>query len=57
LLLHPDDSPFIPVATMAALRHLVPGARLHVVGNARHGLPFSHASLCADLFAAFLTDT
>ncbi|MBS0639823.1 MAG: alpha/beta hydrolase [Acetobacteraceae bacterium] len=56
LLLHPDNSPFIPVAVMAALRDLVPGARLHVIGQARHGLPFSHPETCARLLAAFLNE-
>ena len=57
LLLHPDNSPFIPVPVMAALRDLVPGARLHVIGNTRHGMPFSHAASCARLFADFLAET
>jgi pimeloyl-ACP methyl ester carboxylesterase len=56
LLMHPDDSPFIPVPVMVALRDLVPRARLHVMGNARHGLPFSHAPLCAQIFAGFLAE-
>jgi pimeloyl-ACP methyl ester carboxylesterase len=51
LLLHPDGSPFIPVPVMADFRDLVPGARLHVIGHARHGLPFSHATTCAGLLA------
>jgi pimeloyl-ACP methyl ester carboxylesterase len=55
LLLHPDDSPFIPVPVMAVLRSLVPGARLNVIGQARHGLPFSHSGPCSDLLEAFLT--
>jgi pimeloyl-ACP methyl ester carboxylesterase len=54
LLMHPDDSPFIPVPVMAVLRDLVPSAVLHVVGHARHGLPFSHATLCAGLLADFI---
>jgi len=54
LLLHPDGSPFIPVSVMAGFRDLVPGARLHVIGSARHGLPFSHATVCARLLADFI---
>ena len=54
LLLHPDGSPFIPVPVMAAFRDLVPDARLHVIGHAKHGLPFSHAGVCARLLADFL---
>ena len=54
MLLHPDGSPFIPVPVMAAFRDRVPCARLHVIGNARHGLPLSHATVCAGLLADFL---
>lgn len=54
LLLHPDGSPFIPVPIMAELHRLLPDARLNIVGRARHGLPFSHASQCAGLLRAFL---
>jgi pimeloyl-ACP methyl ester carboxylesterase len=56
LLLHADGSPFIPVSVMAAFHDLVPGARLHVIGHAKHGLPFSHATICARLMAEFLQD-
>lgn len=56
LLLHPDNSPFIPVPLMADFRDRVAGARLHVIGNARHGLPFSHAADCAALLAKFLAE-
>jgi pimeloyl-ACP methyl ester carboxylesterase len=54
LLLHPDDSPFIPVAVMAALRAQVAGARLHVIGGARHGLPFSHPRTLVEIFSDFI---
>jgi pimeloyl-ACP methyl ester carboxylesterase len=54
LLMHPDGSPFIPVSVMANLRDLVPEARLHVIGHAKHGLPFSHPSVCAQLLADFI---
>ncbi|MBM3648267.1 MAG: alpha/beta fold hydrolase [Alphaproteobacteria bacterium] len=54
LLLHPDGSPFIPVPIMAELHRLLPDAELNVVGHARHGLPYSHASLCASLLRRFL---
>jgi pimeloyl-ACP methyl ester carboxylesterase len=54
LLLHPDGSPFIPVPVMADLHRRLPHARLNVVGHARHGLPFSHASQCAALLRTFL---
>lgn len=54
LLLHPDGSPFIPVAVMAELHRLLPDARLNVIGPARHGLPFSHAVQCSALLRSFL---
>jgi pimeloyl-ACP methyl ester carboxylesterase len=54
LLLHPDGSPFIPVPVMAELHRLLPDAELNVIGRSRHGLPYSHASLCASLLRAFL---
>jgi pimeloyl-ACP methyl ester carboxylesterase len=54
LLLHPDNSPFIPVPVVAGLRDLVPGARLHVIGGARHGLPFSHPRTSVKIFLDLL---
>ena len=54
LLLHPDGSPFIPVAVAAEMRRLLPNAELNVFGPARHGLPFSHATQCAALLRSFL---
>jgi pimeloyl-ACP methyl ester carboxylesterase len=54
LLLHPDGSPFIPVPVMAELHRLLPDAELNVIGRSRHGLPYSHAGLCASLLRAFL---
>jgi pimeloyl-ACP methyl ester carboxylesterase len=54
LLLHPDGSPFIPVPIMAELHRLLPTSQLHVVGHARHGLPFSHDRLCARRLRSFL---
>ena len=54
LLLHPDASPLIPVPVMAELHRLLPDAELNVIGHSRHGLPYSHATLCASLLRAFL---
>ena len=54
LLLHPDGSPFIPVPIMAELHRLLPGSQLHVLGHARHGLPFSHDRQCAETLRSFL---
>jgi pimeloyl-ACP methyl ester carboxylesterase len=54
LLLHPDGSPFIPVAVMAELHRLLPDSELNVIGRSRHGLPYSHAARCASLLRTFL---
>src|SRR6185437_2846043 len=54
LLLHPDGSPFIPVAVAAEMHRLLPHAELNVFGHARHGLPFSHGTECAALLRSFL---
>ena len=54
LLLHPDGSPFIPVPVMAELHRLLPDAELNIIGHSRHGLPYSHATVCASLLRAFL---
>jgi len=54
LLLHPDDSPFIPVPVMAELHRLLPVSQLNVFGHSRHGLPFSHAAQCAAALRSFL---
>src|SRR5690606_29917710 len=56
LLLHPDSSPFIPVALMANLKCLLAQSRLHVFPHSRHGLPFSHADLCAEALREFLDE-
>ncbi len=54
LLLHPDGSPFIPVAIMAQLHRLLPTSQLNVFGHSRHGLPYSHAAQCAAILRSFL---
>jgi pimeloyl-ACP methyl ester carboxylesterase len=54
LLLHPDGSPFIPVAVAAEMYRLLPHAELNVFGHARHGLAFSHGHECAALLRSFL---
>ncbi len=54
LLLHPDDSPFIPVPVAADLHARLPDAELQVFAHARHGLPFSHGRACAAALRDFL---
>lgn len=56
LLLHPDSSPFIPVSLMADLKARLPQSQLHVFPLSRHGLPFSHADLCAEALREFLDE-
>jgi 3-oxoadipate enol-lactonase len=54
LILHPDRSPFVPVSVAADLAARVPRSCLHVIGGARHGLPFSQPALCSRLVADFV---
>ena len=54
LLLRPDASPFIPLELMADLKRRLPDARLEILPDARHGLPFSHARECARAPRRFL---
>jgi pimeloyl-ACP methyl ester carboxylesterase len=56
LLLHPDSSPFIPVSLVADFKARVPDGTLHVIGRARHGMPVSHARVCADILRGFLAE-
>lgn len=54
LILSPDGSPFISAAMAAELKGLVPDAELMVFAGTRHGLPFSHARICAETTLHFL---
>jgi len=54
LILHPDASPFIPVAVATQLHAGLPDAELHVIGHAKHGMPFSHGRQCAAILRDFL---
>jgi pimeloyl-ACP methyl ester carboxylesterase len=54
LILHPDASPFIPVAVATQLHAGLPGSELHVIGHAKHGMPFSHGRQCAAILREFL---
>ena len=54
LILHPDASPFIPVAVAAQLHAGLPDSELHVIGHAKHGMPFSHGRRCAAILQRFL---
>ena len=54
LILHPDASPFIPVAVATQLHAGLPDAELHVIGHTKHGMPFSHGRDCAAILRGFL---
>jgi len=54
LLMHPDKSPFIPVAVMSDLYARLPDAELQIFAHAKHGLPFSHGRDCAATLRRFL---
>ena len=56
LLMHGDSSPFIAPAVMADLKSKLADARLQVFAHARHGLPFSHATACAQTLRRFLEE-
>jgi len=54
LLMHADDSPFIAVDQMAEMHSKLPKSEFKVFNHARHGLPFSHATECAQAMLDFL---
>jgi pimeloyl-ACP methyl ester carboxylesterase len=54
LMLSPEDSPFIPLEVMTAMRKQISGAELQVFAHSRHGLPLSHGEACARVLKEFL---
>lgn len=54
LLMHPDDSPFIPLDVPVALKRGLPSAELMVLPGTRHGIACSHGAVCAEATRAFL---
>lgn len=54
LILHPDASPFIPAAVAARMHAGIRDAELHIIGYAKHGMPFSHGRECAAILRGFL---
>ncbi len=56
LILHPDDSPFIPLEVALDLKSKLKHARMQVFANTRHGLPFSHANQCSHTLMQFLAE-
>ncbi|WP_428672103.1 alpha/beta fold hydrolase [Reyranella sp.] len=53
LLIAPDSSPFVEAELVSELHGIMPASSLQIFAGTRHGLAFSHASACADLFQAF----
>ena len=45
-----------PPPVLADLKARLPDARLQVFAAARHGLPFSHATQCAQVLRGFLEE-
>ncbi len=54
LILHPDDSPFIPVEIAVDLYRRLQRAQLQVIAGSRHGMPYSHSRECAVALRKFL---
>jgi len=54
LLMHADASPFIAVEQMAEMHSKLAHSDFHVFNHAKHGLPFSHATECANTLLQFL---
>jgi len=55
LLLAPGASPFIPLDVFRTMNAAITNSQLHVFKGVRHGLPFSHARECAEIFYTFLS--
>jgi 3-oxoadipate enol-lactonase len=55
LLIAPDSSPFVEAELVSELHGLLPSSSLQIFAGTRHGLAFSHAAACAELFQTFLT--
>lgn len=53
LLLAPDSSPFVESQLVSELHHLLPTSELQIFAGTRHGLAFSHAQQCSELFVEF----
>ncbi|MBS0224694.1 MAG: alpha/beta fold hydrolase [Proteobacteria bacterium] len=53
LLVAPDSSPFVEAELVSELHGILPRSSLQVFAGTRHGLAFSHAAACADLFRTF----
>ena len=54
LLLAPDASPFVPLEIPTQIHKLIADSEVASFPRSRHGLPFSHAKVCAETLLAFL---
>lgn len=54
LLLCPDASPFVGLDMASEIHRLIAHSEMAVFPHARHGLPFSHAGMCAQALLDFL---
>jgi 3-oxoadipate enol-lactonase len=54
LLISGDDSPYVGVGQVAALKALLPDARVNILPGVRHGIAFSHAEESARAFCDFV---
>jgi pimeloyl-ACP methyl ester carboxylesterase len=54
LVLHPDASPFIPLAMALALHAGIPRSEMRIFPGARHALAHTHAVACATALREFL---
>ena len=54
LLLCPDASPFVSLDMSSEMHGLIAHSEMAVFPHARHGLPFSHARVCAETLLDFL---
>jgi pimeloyl-ACP methyl ester carboxylesterase len=53
LLVAPDSSPFVEAELVSELHAVLPASSLQIFAGTRHGLAFSHAGACVDLFLTF----
>jgi pimeloyl-ACP methyl ester carboxylesterase len=54
LVLHPDASPFIPLAMALDLHARIPRSEIRIFPGARHALAHTHADACAHALREFL---
>ena len=53
-LIAADSSPFLPLSITFEIHNSIPNSEMNVIANARHGVVFSHATLCAQSLRGFI---